>query len=154
MNRLNFVEVTREHRLQVAFEMSEADSREVFLATGDSPELALMESCWMSVWTKAVVDDEGDCVAIFGYAEEKGTGIPWMLTTRKFLKHRREVARISQEVMAKYYDLSKPMLNFVHAENHISIRWLGWCGFTVREAITPAGPFHSSFRIFTRCADQ
>lgn len=151
---LTISEVTRDHLLSLAFNLSDADAREVFLATGDVPELVLLESVWISKWSRMAVDDEGDCVAIFGCAEQDGIVVPWMLTSRKFLKHRREIARRSRDIFRSFFPEDVPMMNLVHADHHEAIRWLSWIGFDVQEQVTPAGPFNSSFRIFTRCVNR
>lgn len=150
MNRLKVEEVSRDLLISLAFNLSDADQKEVFLSTGDAPELVLMESVWISSWTRAVVDDEGDCVAIFGCAERDGVGVPWMLTSKKFLVHRREFARRCRKFIKHFYSAYPSLANFVHVEHREAIRWLSWCGFTVHEEVSNVGPFSSPFRIFTR----
>lgn len=154
MNRLRVEEVSRDFLISLAYNMSDVDQKEVFLSTGDPPELVLMESVWISEWARAVVDDEGDCIAIFGCAVHEGVGVPWMLTSKKFLAHRREFARRCRRYIRHFYSKYDQLTNFVYADHAEAIRWLSWCGFTVSDEITLAGPFSAPFRIFTRCVTQ
>jgi hypothetical protein len=41
------------------------------------------------------------------------------------------------------------LFNFVHADNHVSIKWLSWLGFVIQGA-QPAGPEGAPFRFFYR----
>lgn len=75
--------------------------------------------------------DEVDFV--FGVAvdpEVPSVGIPWMLATDK-LKITKSWLKHCKEVIFPQMDDMYPVLqNYVHQDNHESIRWLKWLGFT------------------------
>jgi hypothetical protein len=97
--------------------------------------------CW-----SAFID--GDLAAILGCAPINiltGIGSPWMLGTPVLDRHQRVLVRSTPEYIARMLKAFPHLVNFVHANNTTSVRWLRRLGFTLHEA-APFGalgePFH------------
>lgn len=100
--------------------------------------------CW-----SAYVDGELAC--IFGCAPA-GTllnpiGIPWLLGTDVMQKHRRIFVRQARPYIAQMLAAYPTLMNAVHAENTVAVRWLRSVGFK----LAPAAPIHTGamFHVFT-----
>ena len=99
----------------------------------------------MLCWTAFI---DGELAAILGCAPisvVSGIGSPWMLGTPVLDRHSRVLVRSTPEYIAKMLNAFPHLVNFVHAKNITSVRWLRRLGFTLREAV-PFGalgePFH------------
>ena len=97
--------------------------------------------CW-SGWV------DGELAAILGVAPVNvltGIGSPWMLGTPVLDRHSRVLVRSTPEYIARMLKAFPHLVNFVHAKNTTSVRWLRRLGFTLHEAV-PYGalgePFH------------
>jgi hypothetical protein len=96
-------------------------------------------------WTGLV---DGEIAAIIGVAPINmltGIGSPWMLGTPVLDTHSRVLVRRTPEYIAKMLNAFPHLVNFVHANNTTSVRWLRRLGFTLHAA-QPFGalgePFH------------
>lgn len=96
-------------------------------------------------WTGLV---DGELAAIIGVAPINvlgGIGSPWMLGTPLLDKHQRVLVRRTPAYIAQMLQAFPHLVNFVHAKNTTSVRWLRRLGFTLHEAV-PYGrlgePFH------------
>ncbi len=99
----------------------------------------------MLCWTGFV---DGELAAIIGVAPinvMSGIGSPWMLGTPVLDQHSRVLVRRTPEYIAKMLNAFPHLVNFVHAKNTTSVRWLRRLGFTLHAA-QPYGalgePFH------------
>lgn len=99
----------------------------------------------MLCWTGLV---DGELAAIIGVAPINvmgGIGSPWMLGTPVLDQHSRVLVRRTPEYIAKMLNAFPHLVNFVHAKNTTSVRWLRRLGFTLHAA-QPFGalgePFH------------
>lgn len=82
-------------------------------------------------WT-ALVDDQVACV--IGVSPLEGrTGSPWMLGTPLLDQHSRVLVRKTPEYIARMLRVYPHLLNYVHARNSTSVRWLRRLGFTLAE---------------------
>jgi len=97
--------------------------------------------CW-----SAFID--GQLAAILGAAPlsvVSGLGSPWMLGTPVLDANSRILVRSTPGYIAQMLQAFPHLVNFVHAKNTTSVRWLRRLGFTVHEA-RPFGalgePFH------------
>jgi hypothetical protein len=118
------------------------------LAYGHPDMAASLESCVrrsLLCWSGFV---DGELAAILGVAPINmvcGIGSPWMLGTDVLDAHSRVLVRRTPEYIAKMLNAFPHLVNFVHAENHTSVRWLRRLGFTLYPA-QPYGargePFH------------
>ena len=82
-------------------------------------------------WT-ALVDDQVACV--LGVSPLEGdTGSPWMLGTPLLDQHARVLVRKTPEYIDRMLGAFPHLLNYVHAGNATSVRWLRRLGFTLAE---------------------
>lgn len=72
-------------------------------------------------------------------------GIPWMLGTDLVTQHRRALMREMPSYIARMLKAYPHLVNIVHAENEVAVRWLRRAGFTLHEAFphpVTGAPFH------------
>ncbi len=131
----------------LAARMRASDRREV-AAYGHTDVMRAVTSsvansvlCW-----SAFIDDE--LAAILGAAPLSvmgGVGSPWMLGTDVLTRHSRVLVSQTPAYIDRMLVAFPHLLNFVHAENTTSVRWLRRLGFTIHPAM-PFGelgaPFH------------
>ncbi len=101
----------------------------------------------MLCWTSFA---DGELGAIMGVAPVSvmgGIGSPWMLGTPVLDKHHRILVRRTPDYIARMLRAFPHLVNFVHARNDSSVRWLRRLGFTLHEA-QPMGPLGEPFRLF------
>lgn len=98
-------------------------------------------------WTGLV---GGELAAIFGAAPVNmlaGIGSPWMLGTPVLDRHQRILVRRTPEYISRMLKTFPHLVNYVHAKNTTSVRWLRRLGFTLHEAV-PYGPLGEPFHPF------
>lgn len=98
-------------------------------------------------WTGLV---DGQVAAIIGVAPVNiltGMGSPWMLGTPLLDRHHRVLVRRTPEYISRMLKAFPHLVNFVHAKNTTSVRWLRRLGFTLHEAV-PYGPLGEPFYPF------
>lgn len=91
-------------------------------------------------WTGLI---DGELAAILGCAPINmlgGIGSPWMLGTPVLDAHQRVLVRKTPEYIARMLTAFPHLVNFVHAENTTSVRWLRRLGFTLHEAVPYGAP--------------
>ena len=77
---------------------------------------------------------EGKLMAVFGVGEiTQDVGSPWMLGTPVLDKHPRILQRLAPEYVQIMLGIYPHLLNFVHAKNTRSIRWLKRLGFRLHD---------------------
>lgn len=89
----------------------------------------------MLCWTAFV---DGEMAAIIGCAPISvlsGIGSPWMLGTPVLDRHSRILVRRTPEYIARMLRAFPHLVNFVHAKNTTSVRWLRRLGFTLHDAV-------------------
>lgn len=93
---------------------------------------------------------DGELAAILGVAPVDmlaGIGSPWMLGTPVLDRHQRVLVRKAPEYIASMLKAFPHLVNFVHAKNTTSVRWLRRLGFTLHAAV-PFGPLGEPFHPF------
>ena len=98
-------------------------------------------------WTGLV---DGELAAIIGVAPVNvltGMGSPWMLGTPVLDRYQRVLVRRTPEYIDRMLKAFPHLVNFVHAKNTTSVRWLKRLGFTLHEAV-PYGPLGEPFHLF------
>lgn len=93
---------------------------------------------------------DGELAAILGVVPVNvlaGIGSPWMLGTPVLDRHSRVLIRRTPEYIARMLLAFPRLVNFVHARNTTSVRWLKRLGFTLHEAV-PYGPLSKPFHPF------
>lgn len=121
------------------------------------PDLAQsLESCVarsMLCWSGFV---DGELAAILGAAPVSvvsGIGSPWMLGTPVLERHSRVLVQRTPEYIGKMLNAFPHLVNFVHAKNTTSVRWLRRLGFTLHEAV-PYGARGELFHPFEMKANH
>lgn len=93
---------------------------------------------------------DGELAAILGAAPIDmlaGIGSPWMLGTPVLDRHQRVLVRSTPTYISEMLKAFPHLVNFVHAKNTTSVRWLRRLGFTLHEAV-PFGPLGEPFHPF------
>ena len=132
---VKFVRPTQKLIEQIAADMRQSDVDEVWASHRHTP-LQSLTSAMSSSDYRAVVVAGGVPIAALGlrmnsYLSDEG--VPWLLSTNEALKHKREFLANTAEVISDMLMLSPRLVNYVHANNKLSIRWLKWIGFTIDE---------------------
>ena len=102
-------------------------------------------------WTGLI---DGELAAILGCAPINmltGIGSPWMLGTPVLDAHQRVLVRETPEYIARMLKAFPHLVNFVHAKNTTSVRWLRRLGFSLSEP-APFGPLGEPFHRFEKRA--
>lgn len=132
---------SRESDIEViSQDMREADKREIWRSHKSTPEQALELGIKGEVCLTFCVEDQP--VAMFGvsrYTAVSPVGIPWLLGTegiRKAAKYFLGESRKYVEAMNRKYSILE---NYVDKDNKLSVRWLKWLGFNLKEEIDVNG---------------
>ncbi len=125
--------------VRLAYTLRASDLAEVHAYGHTDPLKQVSRSVAQSMlcWT-ALID--GEVAAILGAAPISvvgGIGSPWMLGTPVLDAHSRILVRQTPRYIARMLQAFPYLVNYVHAKNTTSVRWLGRLGFTLH----PAQPF-------------
>lgn len=127
---------TRPDDADALFENLRPADRAECLAYGDEDILpGIRDSVRRSMlcWSGFV---DGELAAILGVVPLNfigGVGSPWMLGTTVLDRHARVLVRETPDYIARMLRAFPHLVNFVHAENTTSVRWLRRLGFTLHE---------------------
>lgn len=134
----------------IADNMREEDIIEVWASGRHTPIEALEMSIKKSRKAVIVYADDVPLAALGIVLRDflSGVGVPWLLSADQALKHKRQFLELSPPVIEEMLDLCPKLVNYVHAENRLSIRWLEWLGFTIEDAKS-TGPAGELFHRFT-----
>jgi hypothetical protein len=132
--------------IALAAQLRHADRAEADAALGDHD---LLEAILASIrgsslcWTALSGDEH--LIAVFGVAPiSDRVGSPWMLGTDRLDHHAKSLMRLSPPFIRLMRDAFPHLVNFVHAENRKSIRWLSRLGFT----LSPPQPYGARGELF------
>lgn len=135
MSRMTFRPATLEDALAVAANLRDADRAELAVSRPGEPLDKILAECFHdSRWCTAV-DVDGAIALVYGVAPtpKLGIGAPWMLGTPRMHQADRDFIRACKpevELMLASFSL---LLNAVHRDNVVVLRWLKWLGFTVMD---------------------
>lgn len=117
----------------LAANLRKSDRAELAAVGFDDPLPAIAGSVDVSALCWSAFAD-GELACIIGVSPFDGaTGSPWMLGTPLLDAHSRVLVRKTPEYIALMLKAFPRLLNFVHAENTTSVRWLRRLGFTLAE---------------------
>lgn len=139
----------REDAAWIAQHMRPADVAECHAVGKFDLEASLLEGMRTSpvAWTATV---DGEPALMSGAAPLRSwfddVGVPWMLGTHLVPKHQRALMRLSPMYIEKMLEVFPHLLNFVHAENILAVRWLDRMGFDIH----PAAPYGLNGALFNR----
>lgn len=148
MKHIDILPATAVDALYVAEHLRQADINELKAACGEDADevLSVLRGYVNSteVWVGYV---DKVPVAVFGYTKHGDVGIPWMLATDGFKKSAKSSIRYWHSLLEHINQVCPTLINYVHAENHDALRWLGYMGFHILPSI-PLGT--SRFHPFVR----
>ena len=114
---------------EVAPLMRSQDADEVMASSGLRPLKALQESYRVSQVMNSVIHEDGSVVGMFGLSVGEVYACPWLLGTDKLIETRREFIPQAKKWVEEMNDEYPLLINFVHADNTVSKRWLKSLGF-------------------------
>lgn len=96
---------------------------------------------------------DGERVAIGGCGEWSQStlvvnGVPWLVGTPGLTRHGRVLQREARRYIAAMLEHYPRLINLVHADNRVAIRWLQRMGFVVHAQTVPYGPHDAPFHFF------
>jgi hypothetical protein len=107
------------------------------------PEAALLGGLAGTCFT---VFEGEEPICMFGtvaHSHVSDAGIVWLLSSDRLLAHRREFLRATPAVLAAFHSRYPVLMNHVHVENDVHVRWLRWAGFTfINRFDLPSGSFY------------
>ena len=132
---INFKAPTPEAIKIIADNMREEDVKEVWASGRFTPIEALELSIESSDKSVVVYDDDVPLAALGIVLRDflSGVGVPWLLSAKQALKHKRQFLELSPPVIDEMMEMCSKLVNHVHTENKLTIRWLKWCGFTIED---------------------
>lgn len=132
----------------VASNMRQSDRDECKAYCGATPLAGVLLSLMSSTVKWTIRTEEGKAIGLFGVGAASAlsdVGAPWLLATDELNDISISFLRQSRGCVAEMLRRHSILENYVDARNAVSIKWLGWCGFTLDEA-KPYGreglPFH------------
>lgn len=122
-----------EDALFIAEHMRDADKREIQASHGHEPMEAMLICLEQKECLAALIG--GNPAILFGCSDGGEYGVPWLLATDQINKIGIRFLMISPSYVKRWIDRYKLLVNYVHADNTVSIRWLKWLGFTMNETV-------------------
>lgn len=115
--------------------MRDADRAEL-LASNGPDVLGTVQASVAGSRRAWALELEGEFAALLGVVstEVPTLGVPWLIGTTAVDRHPRTHIRATRRYLATMRELYPHLLNFVHADNHRSIRWLRSMGFSIGAA--------------------
>lgn len=134
---IEFVKPTHELIEEIAVNMRQADVDEVWVSNHFTPIEALLDGFEESDFCVVVTINNSPCVILGLVIRDvlSGSGTPWLLGTDYALKHKREFIKLVPDVISDMLNVCPYLVNHVHAENRVSIRWLKRIGFTIEQPL-------------------
>ena len=135
--------------------------REELAACGEYDTHAVARRCVAGAALTWSASDDGGLLCILGVSPLRPAlllehvGTPWLLGTFRLFSpgsesaHRRSLVADSRAYIALMLARFPVLINFVHAKNTRSTRWLASLGFTVAPA-APYGPHGAPFHRFEK----
>jgi hypothetical protein len=114
---------------ELAPSMREQDAKEVMASNGARPLQALQSSFNASSECFSIIHEDGDIVGMFGVSDGGVFASPWLLGSSKLPETKKVMLPVSAKWVEEKNDQYPLLLNYVHAENTVSMRWLKSLGF-------------------------
>lgn len=142
--RITFEPGTAEAVAYIAAHLRAADRAELAVTDpGKSAEAILADALADSRWCTVVRVDGLPAIA-YGVAPttDPNIGSPWMLATDALLRIRRYFIAHCREEVRLMWAHFPALYNQVHRDNTCAIRWLEFCGFTIKRGDGPLFDFY------------
>ena len=127
MKSLKFVPLKPEHARITPY-LRQVDLDEIEAMTDLPPEVAVAFSIAQTERGFAAEVD-GELVALFGISN----GLIWLVATDEINKYPITFYRLSRKIFPSLIEGYDYIENYVDARNTLSLRWLKWLGFTIKE---------------------
>lgn len=112
--------------------MRQADRREIW-ASGRHTADEVARLC-VTEYECSCVEIDGKPAIFFGCSAQEDYAIPYMLATDDITKIGVRFILGSRPIVQEWIEKYKLLTNFIHAKNEVSMRWLGWLGFKVKQS--------------------
>jgi hypothetical protein len=130
------------------------DRRELIAATGQDPAQVLREGVAGSSESHAILDREGEVLALFGVSPDPrraDAGLVWLLASEGLVAHGIAFLRGCRAWIDELQRRHRILWNNVDARNQRHLDWLEFCGFRRVKTIAAYGPegrpFHQVVRV-------
>jgi hypothetical protein len=131
------------------------DEKEVMASDGLSPLRALQESFKASYGEcHTIIHEDGSIVGMFGLAVNGMFASPWLLGSDKLPETKKVMLPVSAKWVEEMNTSHPLLLNFVHAENTVSIKWLKSLGFQFINLVKEYGVGREPFYQFVRIKEN
>lgn len=149
MAKVTFRQPTAEDAHYLAAHMRQEDVHEIMASHGREPLEALQIGLRISALTSLAAEADGTPLVIFGLYQRvavSGRGVPWLLGVDRSRLYVREFLEYGRQAVSEMLEVTSSLVNYVHHQNRLSIRWLRRLGFTLE----PAQPFGLAGELFHR----
>jgi hypothetical protein len=147
-----FRDATLADALSLAPRLRAGDLLEITLASGQTAEYVLVQSIGLSDGTAfaAIESDTGVVIAMGGVVAHGEVGVPWLLGSEEVRKYPAVLICAARDSTLEWSKKHPTLINFVHAENRLAIRWLKHIGYTLGQLFPSYGagkaPFYQFYR--------
>ena len=134
---VKFVAPTTKRLRYIADHMRDEDVAEVWASNNHTPWESIDVSMSMTDWA-VVIEANGIPLAVLGLRRANmltGSGVPWLLSSEDALDHKRSFLELTGPVIQEMLDKCPRLVNYVHVENKLSVRWLKWLGFKLDDPV-------------------
>lgn len=126
-----------------------ADRLELELSAGPDIEATLLKAI-TTPGENLAGEIDGELVGVGGCAFHGDVGVPWMVGTDRLVKSPLALHQLGVTSIERYAPQCAVLTNYVHAENHLHIRWLKRLGFSFGETVPEYGAGKAPFIQFYR----
>lgn len=147
--QVDFIKPNSKDIQYIAQNMRDQDVTEVYASGGYTPIDALNQSLECSTLSSIALINDEPCAALGLVIPSLlgGIGIPWLLGTEKVVQNKKVFMKETKSGILDMLTLCDKLVNYVHKENTVSVRWLKYMGFTLYEP-EPFGIYGELFHKF------
>lgn len=144
-------EATVADAIAVSPRLRQADVQEWKAAVGLSPEVALRIGLSSGEAWAMLVDGQVEALlGVSAVANHSYFGLVWMVATDAIFDHRRDLLRMTPEVLTMLHDRFPLLGNYVDARNSKHIAWLKRAGFSLLREVPDYGVEQRPFFEFAK----
>jgi len=131
--------------------LREQDKHEIAASHGLEPLAALQLSFMVCEECNSIIHDDS-VIGMFGVSDGGEYGVPWLLGSDRLLEIKKEFIPQADAWVKEVNQRYPLLLNYVHAGNTVSKRWLKSLGFVFLKRIEEYGVGKEPFYEFVRIA--
>lgn len=150
---MQVVDAELHHVLQVVHgDVRQVDIDEWVLGSGLQFDHVLTKRLGLETqYVRALLDDGGVCICLWGVYPEAGYGAVWLIGTTEAEEIGNRIHRLWPEEVGRMHMRHPTLRALAYSGNALHLRWLGQIGFT-HEADYLIGPGRIPFTLFVRQA--